>query len=79
MYRWILLIVPVLLVTSCNMTWKRPLKEKQAAKSSYEECLANYPDNQLKCDAYKDAYDDSIRQMKGKSENPHSGGGLYDE
>ncbi|MCZ6638776.1 MAG: hypothetical protein O6830_02290 [Candidatus Dadabacteria bacterium] len=55
------------------------MKEKQAAKSSYEECLANYPDNQLKCDAYKDAYDDTIRQMKGKSENPHSGGGLYDE
>jgi len=61
------------------MSWKRPLKEKQANKSAYEECLENYPDNQIKCDAYKDSYDDSVRQMKGKSEDPTSDGGLYDE
>ena len=79
MYRWILLIVPILFITSCNMSWKRPLKEKQANKSAYEECLKDYPDNQIKCDAYKDSYDDSVRQMKGKSEDPTSEGGLYNE
>lgn len=80
MYKWVLLIISVLFITSCsNMTWKRPLKENQASKSAYEQCLIDYPDNQLKCDAYKESYDDSVRQMKGKSENPHSDGGLYDE
>ncbi len=79
MYKWILLIVPVLFITSCNMSWKRPLKEKQANKSAYEQCLQDYPDNKIKCDAYKDAYDDSVRQMKGKTEDPSSEGGLYDK
>jgi len=80
MYRWILLIVPILFITSCSgMTWKRPLKEKQASKSAYEQCLIDYPNNQLKCDAYKESYDDSVRQMKGKSEDPHSEGGLYEK
>lgn len=81
MYKWILLLVPVLFVVSCGggMEWKRPLKEKQTSKSAYEECLENYPDNQLKCDAYKDSYDDSVRQMKGRTEDPHSEGGLYDK
>ena len=79
MYKWILLIVPVLFITSCNMSWKRPIKEKQANKSAYEQCLQDYPDNQIKCDAYKDAYDDSVRQMKGKTEDPSSEGGLYDK
>jgi hypothetical protein len=79
MYRWILLIIPILFITSCNMSWKRPLKETQANKSAYEQCLQDYPDNQIKCDAYKDSYDDSVRQMKGKSENPTSDGGLYNE
>lgn len=79
MYKWILLIVPVLFITSCNMSWNRPLKEKQANKSAYEQCLQDYPDNQIKCDAYKDAYDDSVRQMKGKTEDPSSEGGLYDK
>jgi len=74
-----LLIIPILFITSCNMSWKRPLKETQANKSAYEECLENYPDNQIKCDAYKDSYDDSVRQMKGKSEDPTSDGGLYNE
>ncbi len=79
MYRWILLINPILFITSCNMSWKRPLKEKQANKSAYEQCLQDYPDNQIKCDTYKDSYDDSVRQMKGKSEDPTSDGGLYNE
>ncbi|MEX0998570.1 MAG: hypothetical protein WD000_01225 [Thermodesulfobacteriota bacterium] len=79
MYRWILLIIPILFITSCNMSWKRPLKEKQANKSAYEQCLQDYPDNQIKCDAYKDSYDDSVRQMKGKSEDPTSDGRLYNE
>ena len=79
MYRCILLIIPILFITSCNMSWKRPLKEKQANKSAYEQCLQDYPDNQIKCDAYKDSYDDSVRQMKGKSEDPTSDGGLYNE
>ena len=61
------------------MSWKRPLKEKQANKSAYEQCLQDYPDNKIKCDAYKDAYDDSVRQMKGKTEDPSSEGGLYDK
>lgn len=81
MYKWILLLVPALFFSSCGggMEWKRPLKENQASKSAYEECLENYPDNQLKCDAYKDSYDDSVRQMKGKTEDPQSEGGLYDK
>lgn len=79
MYKWILLIVPVLFITSCNMSWKRPLKEKQANKSAYEQCLQDYPDNKIKCDAYKDAYDNSVRQMKGKTEDSSSEGGLYDK
>jgi hypothetical protein len=79
MYKWILLIVPVLFIASCNMSWKRPLEEKQASKSAYEQCLEDYPNNQMKCDAYKDAYDDSVRQMKGKTEDPASEGGLYDK
>ena len=48
-------------------------------ESAYEQCLQDYPDNQIKCDAYKDSYDDSVRQMKGKSEDPTSDGGLYNE
>ena len=80
MSRWILLILSILFITSCSsMEWKRPLKEKQSSKSAYEQCLEDYPNNQVKCDAYKDSYDDSIRQMKGKSEDPHSEGGLYDK
>lgn len=80
MSRWILLILPILFITSCSsMEWKRPLKEKQASKSAYEQCLEDYPDNQIKCDAYKASYDDSVRQMKGKSEDPHSDDGLYDK
>ena len=79
MFKWILLIVPVLLIASCNMSWKRPLKEKQTSKSAYEQCLEDYPNNQMKCDAYKDAYDDSVRQMKGKTEDSSSEGGLYDK
>ena len=80
MYKWILLIIPIFLMVSCsNMSWKRPLKEKQANKSAYEQCLQDYPDNEVKCDAYKQSYDDSIRQMEGKSEDPHSDGGLYDK
>jgi len=79
MSRWILLIGPILFLTSCNMSWKRPLKEKQANKSAYEQCLEDYPNNQIKCDAYKDAYDDSVKQMKGKTEDPSSEGGLYDK
>lgn len=80
MSRWILLILPILLLASCsNMSWKRPLQEKQASKSAYEQCLQDYPDNHLKCDAYKDSYDQSINQMKGKTEDPSSEGGLYDK
>lgn len=80
MHRWILLILPILFIASCSgMEWKRPLKEKQSSKSAYEQCLQDYPDNQIKCDAYKSSYDDSVRQMKGKSEDPHSDGGLYDK
>ncbi|MEM7008205.1 MAG: hypothetical protein AAF462_03640 [Thermodesulfobacteriota bacterium] len=79
MYRWTLLIIPIFFLASCGggMQWKRPLQEKQSAKAAYEQCLIDYPDNQMKCDAYKDAYNDSIRQMKGANEDPHSDDGLY--
>ena len=79
MYKYILLIVGVLFISSCDMTWKRPLKEKQSSKSDYEQCILDNPDDQSKCDVYKDAYDDSVKQMKGKTEDPTSEGGLYDK
>ncbi len=81
MYRWMLLLIPVLFAASCGgggMEWKRPLKEKQSSKEAYEQCLRDYPNNPMKCDAYKEAYEDSIRQMKGRTEDPHGEGGLYD-
>ncbi len=82
MYRWmvLLILIPVLFAASCGggMEWKRPLKEKQSSKAAYEQCLRDYPNNPAKCDAYKEAYDDSIRQMKTGTEDPHGEGGLYD-
>ena len=79
MCRWILFIVPILFIASCGggMEWKRPLQEKQASRSAYEECLEKYPDNELKCEAYRESYKDSQRQMKGANEDPHSDDGLY--
>lgn len=79
MYRWILLMVPVLFIASCGggMEWKRPLKEKQSSKSAYEQCLEQYPNDETKCDEYRDAYNESLRQMKGANEDPHSDDGLY--
>ena len=79
MYKWILLIIGVLFISSCDMTWKRPLKEKHSSKSAYEQCIQDNPNDQSKCDPYKEAYDDSVRHMKGKTEDPNSEGGLYEK
>lgn len=77
---YIYLLIGALLISSCSsMTWKRPLKEKQATKATYEQCIEDNPNDKEKCEPYKDAYHDSVRQMEGKSEDRGSEGGLYDK
>ncbi len=78
MLKTALILVSIVALSACDMTWKRPLEEKKSTRSAYEKCLEENPNDRSRCDLERENYDDSMRNMEGLSEDPHSEGGLYD-
>ncbi|HEX3035102.1 MAG TPA: hypothetical protein VHT73_08215 [Thermodesulfobacteriota bacterium] len=72
MNKLFLLIITILVFSSCagKFSWNRPSQK-------YRECLRVNPDKPSRCDIYKEQYEEQIDSLRGISEDPGGGGGLY--